>query len=131
MSNTSSSVARPESAHSKTARLACWLTGGGTRHSPTTAVSFLKMAGERNTVERAEAEWDKRKKAALDVHLAQWGNMGPTGTLEEVAAIGPRPRGRALVRWWIEQGGREGSVSGLGRTTGEWTTTADLAQQRV
>lgn len=120
-----------DSPHSKTARLACWLTGGGTRRSPTTAVSFLKMAQERKAVEKAEAEWKKRKKTTLDLHVDLWGNIGRMGTIEEMAAIGPRLRGTALLRWYREHGGEGGSASAIasreGRTIEEREMTADAA----
>lgn len=132
-----SSAADPTSPYSKTARLACWLTGGGTRRSPSTAISLLKMAQERNAVKNAEAEWTKRKKAALAVHVEQWGNTGLMGMMEEVAAVGPRPRGTALLRWSRGQhgegrGGERGqSVSDAGRSTGDRCTTVEPAGQQA
>lgn len=90
------------------------------------------MAQKRNAVEKAEAEWNSRKQAALNVHVQQWGNTGLIGTTEEVAAIGPGPKVTALLRWWRENG-EEGaecrSVSGGGRSTGDGTTTPEPAGQ--
>lgn len=129
MPDSSPSPTDPNSTHSKTARLACWLTGGGTRRSPTTAVSFLQMARERNAVKKAETEWNKRKKAALDAHVEQWGNTGWMGMVEEVAAIGPRPRGTALLSWWGENGG--GREGGRGRRTEDETMNAVPAGAQV
>lgn len=138
-----SSPADPASPYSKTARLACWLTGGGTRRPPSTAISLLKMAHERNTVKNAKAEWTKRKKAALAVHMEQWGNTGLMGMIEEVAAVGPRPRGTALLRWVKERHGEGGrgvgegqrlrgvSESDAGRSTGDNSITSEPAGQQA
>ncbi|KAJ4394248.1 hypothetical protein N0V93_003465 [Gnomoniopsis smithogilvyi] len=56
------------------------------------------MARERNITEKAEAEWNKQKQAALDMQVKQWGDTGLKVPIERMAAIGPKPRGTTAAQ---------------------------------
>lgn len=83
---------------------------------------FLRMANERNQVERAEKAWKTARKDALGIHEREWGKSGIAGVMEDAMGTGPRPRGTKLIRWYKETGGGGGGEGG-GRqeTTGEIT----------
>lgn len=80
MSNNTDDPSSPASALSKMARAAHWVTGG-TNRGPSTMSSFSRMTRDRNDINKATKAWDQARGKA------------------------PRPRGRALIRWYREGGG--------------------------
>lgn len=92
----------PTSRLSATARLGYFITGG-TRRGPSSMASFLKMARDRADAGKGSEAWDAARKEGR----------------ERAASVpGPKPKGRALVRWYRENrggpqdGGRRSNPAG-------------------
>ncbi|ROW18398.1 hypothetical protein VPNG_00291 [Cytospora leucostoma] len=111
------------------ARLAYYLTGG-TGRGPSNMTTLVKMARERNDVSKGSKAWDDARKAALDEHHERWGRPGLAGRLDEARGLGPKPRGRALVRWYREEGGGAGSVGQGGKRAASADRRAQSAQDQ-
>ncbi|KAK7737439.1 hypothetical protein SLS53_006512 [Cytospora paraplurivora] len=117
----------PSSRLSAKARLAYYLTGG-TKRGPSNMTSFVKLVRERNDVSKGSNAWNAARKAALDEHHRRWGRPGLAGKLGEARGLGPKPRGRAMIRWYREEGGGAGAVGQGGRRVASADRPAQSAQ---